>query len=578
MKRKRMKNNATSPAALKKVAEKHKAEAKAKKPGPHIPKSKRRGIVEPPSEIISNIHEVSDEELGALYSDLVSLESELGARNLREFARMCWPRVHPGDEYVHDAWHSDCLSDHLQAVAEGDILKLLISIPPGHGKSTWACVFLPTWIWIRAPYFKMGFGSYSYDNVKKEAQKCIKLMKSKWFRDRWGDMFTLEKTDVRYIRTSMGGERSGMSVGGQVLGIRANLIVADDPLNIDQVDSELERGKVQFWWEHGMRSRGDVRRREVVIQQRLHDRDLIGYLLAEKGDYQELVLPSHYNPKRHCVTFTKEGTKFWEDPRKEEGELLFPARFPESYLSQEVGTTDRSKNTYSAMWEQEPVQPGGNIIKTAWLRHYTEPPEKRYKMCSSALLSVDSAIKNKDTAAYTVAQIWGIQRPNAYLIDQVRMRLSFVGIIEMLNNLIIKWNNASGPAIQAKLIEDKASGADIIEVLKQKFPGFIPFDGNDDKEERMHAVSWLFEAGNVYIPGRPTPEGLVNYDPWVQDWVDEITRFPKSAFSDQVVAASQAMVYISRMFKTVIGVPIAVQGRDKLGKIFQHKKRPVPLF
>jgi predicted phage terminase large subunit-like protein len=424
----------------------------------------------------------------------------------------------------------------------------------------------------------MGFGSYSYDsydNVKKEAQKCIKLMKSNWFKARWGDMFTLEKTDVRYIRTSMGGERSGMSVGGQVLGIRANLIVADDPLNIDQVDSELERGKVQFWWEHGMRSRGDVRRREVVIQQRLHDRDLIGYLLAERDDYQELVLPSHYNPKRHCVIFTKDGTKFWEDPREKEGDLLFEARFPESYLKQEVGTTDRSKNTYSAMWEQEPVQPGGNIIKVAWLRHYPETPEQRYKMCGSAILSVDSAIKGKDTAAFTVGQIWGIQRPNVYLIDQVRMRLSFVGIIEMLNNLIIKWNNASGPAIQAKLIEDKASGTDIIEVLKQKFPGFIPFDGNDDKEERMHAVSWLFEAGNVYIPGRPTPEGPITYDPWVQEWVEEITRFPKSAFSDQVVATSQVMIYAGRLFKTAIGFPVAVAGRDKLGKLFDQKKRPI---
>lgn len=834
-------------AALHKVAKKHAIaeglKGKRKKPEPNIPKKRRRGrIIEPSPEVISKITEISDDELRALY-DEIPLERELGIRSLRDFAKICWSQIHPGDPFVEDAWHSDCLADHLEAVGRTQIKKLLISVPPGHGKSTWACVFLPVWMWINWPYKKMGFGSYSYDNVKRDAQYCIKLMKSNWFKARWGDKFDLVKTELRSVKTSMGGERAGMSVGGQTLGIRANdLIVADDPMNIDQVDSENARGTVHFWWEHGMRSRGDVRKCEIVIQQRLHDRDLIGYLQAEFGGYQELVLPSHYNPKRHCVTYAskinketgmEENYKFWEDPRTEEGQLLFEARYPESHLAEQVGKTDSSRNTYctpgespilmadlsnkniadikpgdmvvgfteadpkrrrrlcptkvlnvykyknrlvnklilddgdeirctpehkwftgragnnkkdehkeyllvkigstlrkvtearipevlderaagwlggfydaegytstqgdivitqgdgrngplckklegvleqfdikyykrlfkvgegynvwryelkravpnrqkflayakpikwrhriidtvyqngarfvirkskvvdivpdgeetvygletetgnyvvwgyassnSAMWEQDPVQPGGNIIKNHWLRYYPETPEERFKMCSRSILSCDTAVKDAATSSYTVIQIWGVKGPNLYLIDQLRRRLSFIGRIEALANMMQKWGiNMPGPGLSARLIEDKAGGSDAIEVLQAKFPGLIAFDGNDDKVERMEAISWMFEAGNIYVPGRPPKEGQeggvdFSYTPWMTEWVDEITRFPKAAYNDQAIAMSQALVYISRSLKNMLGAPISVPGRGVLAKFQELIQRP----
>jgi predicted phage terminase large subunit-like protein len=580
-----------SPAAMHRLAKKHAklTKEKRKKPGTPKPRKKRyRGVVELPEELLSKTSlEISDDELRAIY-DEVAIERELGIRSMREFSRLCWPKIHPGDPYIENAWHSDCLSDHLEAVAKGEIKKLLISVPPGHGKSTWSCVFLPVWMWLESPWAKMGFGSYSYDNVRRDSQHCINLMKSSWFKQRWGDKFDLVKTDQRNVKTSMGGVRSGMSVGGQVLGIRANLVVADDPLNIDQVDSENARATVHFWWEHGMRSRMDVRGREIVIQQRLHDRDLIGYLQAEIGGYEELILPSHYDPKRRCVTNhyvpnkntgVEDKKVFWEDPRTEPGELLFEALYPESYLAEQVGNTDRSRNTASAMWEQNPVQEGGNIIKNAWLRYYQKSPEEQFKDCSRAILSCDLAVKDKVTSSFTVIQIWGIKYPKIYLIDQLRMRLNFVGKREALVNMIAKWNGAKGPGLSAKLIEDKASGPDIIDVLQDLIPGLIAFDGNDDKEERMEAISYLFEAGNIYIPGRPPKEGQegsvdFSHVPWVPVWVDEITRFPKASFTDQAVTMSQAMVYISRSMKNLRGVPISTPGRGVISNLVDLMNQP----
>lgn len=570
-----------SPAAMHRLAKKHAKLTKErnKKPATHVPKKKRyRGIVEPSEELITESDlELSDDELRAVYDEVV-VNRELGLRSMREFARLCWPHVHPGDPYIDGAWHSDCLSDHLEAVGKGEIKKLLISVCPGHGKSTWACVFLPCWMWINAPYFKMGFGSYSYDNVKEHSNYSINLMKSKFFQLHWGHLFTLTKTDIKNVRTSIGGVRAAMSIRGRTLGVRANLVCADDPMDIEDL-SELARGTVHHWWEHGMRSRGDIRQREIVIQQRLHDRDLIGYLQTEIGGYEELVLPAEYNPKRHCVTFTEDNTKFWEDPRKEEGELLFPELFPKEYLDSRRGNTDKDRNQFSAMWQQDPVQEGGNIIKTAWLRYYKLSPEEQFIECSRGILSCDLAVKDKETSSYTVIQIWGIKYPNIYLIDQLRMRLNFVGKRDALVNMSAKWNQAKGPGLSAKLIEDKASGPDVIEVLQDLIPGIIPFDGNDDKEERMEAISYLFEAGNVYIPGKPPKEGQegsvdFSHVPWVPEWVEEITRFPKAAFNDQAVAMSQAMVYISRSMKNLRGVPVSMPGRGVIAKLQDLMKQP----
>lgn len=547
---------------LQDIANKHYKKVQEKKARKKAPK--KVPITPPKAEDLFS--GISDQELEAVFDEVI-LDRELGSRSMRDYAKMCWAKVEPGVEYDKNAWHSDCLSDHLQAVVDGQIKKLLISIPPGHGKSTWACVFMPTYAWIKAPHTKMMFGSYGYDLAQRDAEKCLKLLKSKWWKDRWGYAFDLTRSTHRKVTNDQGGIRGISSVGGQTLGYRADIVVADDPLNIKEVDSEIARRNMQTWWVQGMRTRGDIRQREVVIMQRLHDDDLIGYLLAEVGGYEVLKLPAEFIPEERCTTFTIDGDKFWEDPRKEEDEVLFPSAFPVEYLNSRgrLSDNDHDRNMYSAMYQQNPVQPGGNIIKKHWFRYYQIDPVEQYKLCSRAVLSCDPAVKDKETSTYTVVQIWGVSGPNVYLIDQLRARLSFTGVLEGLNMMINKWNNAEGPGVNAKLVEDKASGPMIIETLSNKFPGIIAWSGDDDKIARMEAITWLWEGGNVYVPGKPAKEGdegRVDFShvPWMAEWYDEITRYPKARFTDQAITMSQAMMYMARQMKNLVGVPIAVSG------------------
>lgn len=441
--------------------------------------------------------------------------------------------------------------------------------------SSYAAVFGPVWAWINNPAWKMVFGSYSYANSKRDSGYCVNLIESEWWKKRWGHKFVLTKKDTLNVRTSMGGNRELSSIEGRALGIRADLVVADDPLNIKEVDSELARSNVHLWWNPGMRTRGDKDLRELVIMQRLHDFDLCGYLQSEVGGYQELVLPAEYIPSRKCVTFTEDGTKFWEDPRKKEGELLFPEKFDRKLLDGLRGKDDKSRNMYAAMQQQDPVQPGGNIVKTEWFRYYDISPEKQYQECTKAILSCDLAVKAKKTSSFSVIQIWGIRRPNIYLIDQLRRRLNFVGQVQAVKMMVDKWNSAKGPHLSDKLIEDKATGSPVTEMLQNEIQGLILFDGNDDKEERMSALTWLWQAGNIYVPGKVIKDvpGKVDFShvPWMDIWKDEITRYPKAAFTDQAVTMSQALLHISRQMKTVVGMPTSIEGAGYMYEMEQEE-------
>jgi phage terminase large subunit-like protein len=109
-----------------------------------------------------------------------------------------------------------------------------------------------------------------------------------------------------------------------------------------------------------------------------------------------------------------------------------------------------------------------------------------YKKCTQAILSCDLAMKSKDTSSYTVVQIWALRKPNIYLIDQFRDRVEFTKKLLAISTLTDKWNNAQGPGVSAKLVEDKASGPDAIEQLKNRIPGMIPF--GQRRENGIHLV------------------------------------------------------------------------------------------
>jgi predicted phage terminase large subunit-like protein len=91
------------------------------------------------------------------------------------------------------------------------------------------------------------------------------------------------------------------------------------------------------------------------------------------------------------------------------------------------------------------------------------------------------------------------------------------------------------PGSLAKLIEDKANGSAVIQMLQHEISGILPVNPEGGKVARAMAVSPLVEAGNVYLP-HPS------IAPWVNDFTEECAAFPNGAHDDQVDAMTQALL------------------------------------
>ena len=148
---------------------------------------------------INNIPTLKDVE------DEIRRRSALAAeRSLYEFVKQAWPVVEPGVDFV-ESWHIQVICEHLQAITDGRIKRLLINIPPRHSKSTIVTVMWPCWEWITEPSHKYLCASYSSILSIRDNLKARRLLQSPWYIERWGDVFQLagdqnQNNDSRTIK------------------------------------------------------------------------------------------------------------------------------------------------------------------------------------------------------------------------------------------------------------------------------------------------------------------------------------------------------------------------------------------
>ncbi len=406
-----------------------------------------------------------------------------------------------------------------------------------------SAVFFPCWVWLQEPHIRFLYSSYGQSLAYRDSDKCKILINSPWYNEHYGHIYSLRAHRKEKLETDKFGYRMASSVGGTATGERGDILCTDDPIKIEDAQSEAHRAAVIIHWDRTMSSRAtsEAQVRKLIIMQRTHDADLAGQVLVE-GGYVHLCLPMEYVPSKKCSTSIG-----WEDPRTKDKELLCPERYGINYVAEQKGKGDYS---YSSLFQQNPVPEGGGLIKEGWIRYYPEHPKEMAKKASKVIQSWDMAFKDATSSSYVVGQVWARYGPNYYLLDQFRGRASFTETLEAVKRLVLLW-----PESREKLVEDKANGPAIIDVLSKKISGFIavPVEGN--KESRGASVSWLFEAGNVYFPD-------VKKHPWVVECVTEITRFPMAAYDDQFDAATQALARFMKIPMIGLALP---QGVGKAG-------------
>jgi predicted phage terminase large subunit-like protein len=475
---------------------------------------------------------------------LAEIDQERATRSFREFVLQAWPVIEPSTPFV-PGWHIDAIIEHLEAISYGHIRNLLINVPPRHMKSLLVSVLWPAWEWIRWPERRFLYSSYAAQLSIRDSVKCRRLIESPWYQERWGDRFALtgdQNTKGRF-ENSRSGYRLSTSVGGAATGEGGDRIVCDDPHNVQEAESDSVRKGTLDWWDIVMSTRVNDPRSaaKVVVMQRCHQLDLSGHLL-EQGGWEHLCLPAEYEGSSRATSIG------WSDPRTDHSELLWPERFGPA----EIESLKRTLGSYAAagQLQQRPSPAGGGIFKRHWFRYFQPrgmnlPPvvvslpdgtqvsiaaiEAPYKVAEQ-IQSWDCSFKDLQTSGYVVGQVWA-RAGSAYLLgDQVRARMDCPATVKAVRQLSDKW-----PGTIAKLIEDKANGSAVIQMLSHEIPGLLPVNPEGGKIARAAAVSPLIEAGNVYLP-HPL------YAPWVNDFIEECAAFPNGAHDDQVDAMTQALL------------------------------------
>jgi predicted phage terminase large subunit-like protein len=454
-------------------------------------------------------------------------------RSLREFTKAAWPTIEPGVDFQNN-WHIDAISDHLEAVVNGDIKRLIINVPPRHSKSISTAVVLPAWAWATQPSKKFLYASYSASLSIRDSTKCRRLIDSPWYQAHFGDKFKLsgDMNQKSRFENSHNGYRLSTSVSGSLTGEGGDIIVLDDVHNVVEADSTKVREGVLDWWDQAMQTRlNDPKTGAfVIIMQRVHEQDLTGHVLAnELGDeWDHLMLPARYEighptPMRSSLGFT--------DPRTKEGELLWPARFGEKELS----VLERSLGSYAAagQLQQRPSPKGGGILKASWWVPWES--EEMPKNIEYVLQSWDTAFEAKESSSFSARTTWGVFKNQgvmcAIVLEAWFDKVSYPDLRRIAQEAYSEWQP------DAVLIEKKASGQSLLQDLRMAGIPVLAYSPDRDKEARAHASSAMLEDGRIFYPSSRK---------WAKDLIDICAAFPAHPNDDVVDTCTQAWLRLRK--------------------------------
>lgn len=414
--------------------------------------------------------------------------------------------------------HLQVLDQALVDVAAGRITRLVVEMPPRHGKSMESSEFFPPYFLGRFPDKRIILASYGATLASSFGRKARDL-----FEAYAPTLFGLSVDPAHRSVDDWGidGHDGGMvtvGVGGGITGKGADVLIIDDPVkNHEEAHSEGQREKVWDWYTSTAYTRLEPDGAVIIIQTRWHEDDLAGRAqLQEDEGWTVIRMPAICDDPDH-------------DPLgRAAGDPLWPGRYTAERLAAIAKTV--GSFVWNALYQQRPVAAEGNVLKKAWWQRYDGSPRDVAERCDELIQSWDLAFKDSDGADRVSGQVWGRVGTDYYLLDCRTAVLGFPATKDAVRGMTRDW-----PGALTKLVEDKANGPAIIADLKAEMHGLTPVEPQGGKMARVIAVSPLVEAGHVYLPQRAVA-------PWVDEFIAETAGFPTAKHDDQVDAMSQALI------------------------------------
>jgi predicted phage terminase large subunit-like protein len=452
--------------------------------------------------------------------ELTLLHAEMARR---EMARRWYADYLP---FVHGKnWKQTRMAQYLasevQAFIEEDTGNaydiLVIQTPPQHGKSITLTESLPSWVMGKYPDWRIILGSYndeSADRFARRNKEKVNAFGRTLFNVQIGaiNRATEFELDGHLGRLISRGIMSG------VTGNPANMMIIDDPIkNRQEADSPTYRRKLWDEWQNSFKSRLAAHAKVIVIATPWHEDDMMANLLRTEDNIRLIRLPveaEENDPLGRGV-----GEALCPELGKDDKWLQ---QFKSSYLSSAEG----GRRAWTALYQCSPRVEGGNLVHREWWRYYTE---NELPYLGTEVISVDAAFKDADNNDYVAITVWGKGNNDYYLRYCLNRHLDFTSTLDAIRQVRQLYPNA-----RTVLIEDKANGSAIINVL-QKEMFCVPVNPKGGKVARVNAVSAAIESGHVYVPADA---------PWVFEYLDQWSAFPAGAHDDMVDSSSQALSYL----------------------------------
>lgn len=439
--------------------------------------------------------------------------SALQCEHLFPFVWRAFEHLHPGKRFL-PSWHVNAMCHVLEKVASGETKRLIITVPPRYGKSICAAVALPAWMLGHNPALKIMVASYGGELAVKHARDFRAVLTSNWY----GELFPGTRLEVGGNRvdeqiTQAQGGRKAVSLGGAVTGFGADLIIVDDLMKAADANSPAERQRVRDYYEQTLLSRLNDKTdgRIVVIQQRLHEDDLPGYLLAT-GQFTHLILPAI------AVEREEIPLAFGKVMHRQPGTPLCPEREPLETL--ERLRIEMGAYAFSAQYQQDPTPPGGNRLRWEWFG--THEGLLRREDFQWIVQSWDTALTAEPTSDFSVGMTWGFYAKRWHLLDVIRERLDFPDLKRRVRGAAQAWN------ADLVLIEHAGSGISLLQQLRQEDNRswrYSPIKPRLDKATRLEAQTARLETGQYLIPAEAH---------WLSEFRRELMAFPMGKYDDQV--------------------------------------------
>ncbi len=437
-------------------------------------------------------------------------------RDFSCFIHKVFCTINPGAEYI-PSLHIDLIAEHLRAVEQGEIKRLIINMPPRALKSVSVSVSWPAWLLGHDPRMRIMVASYSQILSNKLSMDTRFIINSDWYKNLFPSTRIHSKQNQKSkFMTTKYGFRFATSVGGTATGEGGDILIVDDPHNPSQISSEKLRNKTIKWFSETFSTRLNNRSegKIVIVQQRLHEKDLSGILLAENQDEWHLLkIPVQAKEKLY---FQIRNNEFVVEEGKSINEKLFNAT-EIAKLKKEIG-----QSNFNAQYMQEPDSLSSGILKAEYLQFYKIMPEK----FDYIIQSWDTAIKANDNADFSAMSNWGVYGENLYLISIFQDRLEYPELKREVKKFVDKY-------LPLKiLIEDKASGQSLLQDLQREgMKNLVPIKTKVDKITRFATCMDLFESGRVLLPysgysKEITYQQLIDFPSCKHDdIVDSITQF-----------------------------------------------------